>query len=198
MKQDRKELSEHQTGGTDRADAGMPVHRKWPWQKLWTKQSTSSCWLCELWQKAAAVGDQEGTCQLGWEVLHRWVRKVQTHQNLRHCQNNVFVSSTRLRSKLWKCDTVKCCLSQTLSSLPAHWCKTAPTLKGVWTGKHKEETSGTWEPEREGASVGQRSTAMVNPGIRKGNSKVRPGTVRLKICHNLNEKGSLTVNILYS
>lgn len=134
MKQDRKEVSEHQTGGTDRAEAEMPVHRKWPWLKLWTKQSTSSCWLCELWQKAAAVGDQEGTCQLGWEVLHRWVRKVQTHQNRRHCQNNVFVTntSTRIRSKLWKCDTVKCSLSQALSSLPAHWCKAAPTVKGLW------------------------------------------------------------------
>lgn len=119
-------MSEHQTGGTDRADAGMSVHRKWPWQKLQTKKSTSSCWLYEWWQKAAAVGDQEGTCQLGWEALHRWVRKVQTHQNQRHCQNNVFVSSTstRLRSKLLKCSP-----SQTLSSLPAHWYKAASTVK---------------------------------------------------------------------
>lgn len=26
-------------------------------------------------KKQTAVGDQEGTCQLGWEVLHRRVRK---------------------------------------------------------------------------------------------------------------------------
>lgn len=183
MKQDRKEVSEHHTGGTDRADAGMPVHRKWPWQKLWTEQSSSSCCLCESWQKAAAVGDQEGTCQLGWEVLHRRVREVQTHQNLRHHQ----IRATSLKYKheaeeqtlkVWQW-SVPCprpwaaCLPTAVSLLPL--------LKGSGTGKHKEETSDTWEEEEGvGAPVGQSPTAMVNPGIRKGNSKVRAGTVRLK------------------